>query len=191
MQQTSITTRLRVLALLLAFSVQAGRGNATVLAPADLVDLTRDSGAIVRGRITAVSARWTEDRRAVETLVTVDVESSLKGPFDKTAQFLVPGGTLGRYRSVVVGAPQFDVGQRVIVFLAWQGPTFPHLVGFSQGVFRIVNTNSETGSVVVPAPIVRPAVGGTAIVRGDPARQTPSLVAFEQRVRALVGGAQQ
>ena len=187
MTKTSVTARLRVLTLFLAFSLQAGRGNATVLAPADLVDLTRDSGAIIRGRIATASSRWTEDRRAVETLVTVDVESSLKGPFDKTAQFLVPGGTLGRYRSVVVGAPQFEVGQRVIVFLAWQGPRYPHLVGFSQGVFRVVNAASETGSVVVPAPIVRPSAGGTPIVRGDPARQAPSLVAFEQRLRALVG----
>jgi hypothetical protein len=185
MTKASVTARFRVLTLFLAFSLQAGRGNATVLAPADLVDLTRDSGAIIRGRIATVNSRWTEDRRAVETLVTVDVESSLKGPFDKTAQFLVPGGTLGRYRSVVVGAPQFEVGQRVIVFLAWQGPRYPHLVGFSQGVFRV--TASETGSVVVPAPIVRPSAGGTTIVRGDPARQAPSLVAFEQRLRALVG----
>lgn len=187
MTKTSVTARLRVLTLFLGFSLQAGRGNATVLAPADLVDLTHDSGAIIRGRIATVNSRWTEDRRAVETLVTVDVESSLKGPFDKTAQFLVPGGTLGRYRSVVVGAPQFEVGQRVIVFLAWQGPRYPHLVGFSQGVFRVVNAASETGSVVVPAPIVRPSAGGTTIVRGDPARQAPSLVAFEQRLRALVG----
>jgi hypothetical protein len=187
MPKTSVTTRLRVLTIFLAFLVQAGRGSATVLAPADLVDLTRDSGAIVRGRVAAVNSRWTEDRRAVETLVTVDVESSFKGPLDKTAQFLVPGGTLGRYRSVVVGAPQFDVGQRVIVFLAWQGPRYPHLVGFSQGVFRVVNAAAENGSVVIPAPILRPAVGGTRIVRGDPTRQAPSLAAFEQRVRALVG----
>ncbi|MET0216124.1 MAG: hypothetical protein ABW292_24155, partial [Vicinamibacterales bacterium] len=81
----------------------------------------------------------------------------------------------------------FEVGQRVIVFLAWQGPRYPNLVGFSQGVFRVVNAASETGSVVVPAPIIRPSAGGTTIVRGDPARQAPSLVAFEQRLRALVG----
>jgi hypothetical protein len=187
MTKASVATRLRVLTLSLAFLAQAGRGNAIVLAAADLVDLTRDSGAIIRGRVTAVNSRWTEDRRSVETLVTVDVESSFKGPLDKTAQFLVPGGTLGRYRSVVVGAPQFDVGQRVIVFLAWQSPRYPHLVGFSQGVFRVLSAASGTGLVVTPPPIVRPPVGGALIVRGDPARQAPSLTAFEQRLRALVG----
>jgi hypothetical protein len=187
MTKTSFIMRLRVLTLLLAFLIQAGRGRATVLAPADLVDLTRDSGAIVRGLVAAVNSRWTEDRRAVETLVTLDVESSLKGPLDKTAQFLVPGGTLGRYRSVVVGAPQFDVGQRVIVFLAWQGPRYPHLVGFSQGVFRVVRAAPETESIVIPSPVLRPSVGGTLIVRGDPTRQAPSLTAFEQGLRALVG----
>jgi hypothetical protein len=190
MTRTSVTIRIRLLTLFLVFLIQAGRGRATVLAPADLMDLTRESGAIVRGRVAATNSRWTEDRRAVETLVTVDVESSLKGPLDKMAQFLVPGGTLGRYRSVIVGAPQFDVGQRVIVFLAWQGPTYPHLVGFSQGVFRVVRAASETESVVIPTPILRPSVGGTPIVRGDPTRQAPSLTAFEQRLRALVGAQQ-
>jgi hypothetical protein len=187
MTKASVATHLRVLTLCVVVLAQAGRGNATVLAPADLVDLTRDSGAIVRGRVTATNSRWTEDRRAVETLVTVDVESSFKGPLDKTAQFLVPGGALGRYRSVVVGAPQFDVGQRVIVFLAWQGPSYPHLVGFSQGVFRVLNAASESGPVVIPAPIVRPSVGGAPVARGDPARQAPSLSAFEQRLRATIG----
>jgi len=180
--------RFRFVAIFLAFVLQVRRIDATVLAPADIVDLTHDSGAIVRGRIAAVNSRWTEDRRAIETVVTVDVESSFKGPLDKTAQFVVPGGTLGRYRSVVVGAPEFEVGQRVIVFLAWHGPTYPHLVGFSQGVFRVVSASAQAGPVVIPVPIVRPTIGGTRIVRGDPARQVLSLDAFEQRLRAVVEG---
>ena len=39
MTKTSVIARLRVLTLFLAFSLQVGRGNATVLVPADLVDL--------------------------------------------------------------------------------------------------------------------------------------------------------
>jgi hypothetical protein len=56
--------------------------------------------------------------------VTIDVEESLKGSLGRTVQFLVPGGALGRYRSIFVGAPQFVV-ERVVVFLGWRGPSYP------------------------------------------------------------------
>jgi hypothetical protein len=57
--------------------------------------------------------RWTVDRRAIETVVTLDVEAWLKGSLGRTVQFVVPGGALGRYRSIFVGAPQFVVEEAV------------------------------------------------------------------------------
>ena len=100
-------------------------------------------------------------------------------------QFRVPGGQLGRYRSIVVGAPEFVVGQRVVVFLGARGPAVPFVLGLSQGVFRIVS--SAGGWIVTPPPML-PAAGGRAgLVRGDPARRPLPLADFEQHVRALAG----
>ena len=67
-------------------------------------------------------------------------------------QFRVPGGELGRYRSVFVGAPEFSVAQQVIVFLGSVGPAVPHLVGFSQGVYRVVA--AADGAVVIPPAVL-------------------------------------
>src|SRR5438445_8232870 len=91
--------------------------SATVLIPADLGELSRDALAIARGRVAALDSQWTDDRRTIETIVTLEVESYLKGRLGATLRFRVPGGELGRFRSVVVGAPAFDVDQRVVVFL--------------------------------------------------------------------------
>jgi hypothetical protein len=89
--------------------------------PADLGELSRDAWAIARGRVVAVDAQWTDGRRTIETIVTLEPDAYLKGQPGSTVQFRVPGGSLGRFRNIVVGAPRFAVGQRVIVFLGARG----------------------------------------------------------------------
>lgn len=175
----------RHLLLSCAFACASASASATVVVPADLGELSRDARVIARGRVVALDARWSGDRRRVETLVTLEAEQYLKGAFGPVLQFRVPGGQIGRYRSVLVGAPEFLVGQRVVVFLGARGPAVPHLLGLGQGVFRVV---SGAGGWVVTPPAVLPATGGPArIVRGDPARRPMPLADFENRVRSLAG----
>lgn len=163
------------------------RAGATVLLPADLGELSADARAIVRGRVVAVEARWIDDRRGIDTIVTLDVESYLKGALGSTLQFRVPGGELGRFRSIVVGAPEFAVDDRVVVFLGARGPSVPYVLGLSQGVFRIARAADNSGWVVTP-PAVFPSAAAARIVRGDPSRRPMALADFEQRVRTLAGG---
>src|SRR5882724_2055418 len=139
--------------LLLALTLPA---RATVLIPADLGELSRDALAIARGRVVALDARWTEDRGTIETIVTLDVESYLKGSLGSTLRFRVPGGELGRFRSIVVGAPEFAVDQRVVVFLGANGPTVPHVLGLNQGVFRMARA-AGSSDWLVTSPVLVPA----------------------------------
>jgi len=166
----------------------AATARATVVVPADLGELSRDAIAIVRGRVARVDAQFTEDRGTIETLVTLEVEGYLKGALGQTVRFKVPGGELGRFRSIVVGAPEFAVDQHVVVFLGARGPSVPYIVGFNQGVFRVVRADDNAGWLVTP-PANLPAVAGSVrIVRGDPNRRPLPLADFEQKVRALAGG---
>jgi hypothetical protein len=169
--------------LILAVAVPA---RATVLIPADLGELSRDALAIARGRVAALDAQWTEDHGTIETIVTLEVESYLKGSLGSTLRFRVPGGELGRFRSVVVGAPAFAVDQRVVVFLGAQGPSVPHLLGMSQGVFRVARAADNSGWLVT-SPVLLPGAVTARVVRGDPARRALALGDFEQTVRALAG----
>ena len=173
-----------LLLLLVALGVPAG---ATVLIPADLGELSRDAVAIARGRVAALDTQWTEDRGTIETIVTLEVESYLKGSLGSRLRFRVPGGELGRFRSVVVGAPQFAVDQRVVVFLGARGPSVPHVLGLSQGVFRMARAADNSGWMVT-SPVLAPGAATTRVVRGDPSRRALALGDFEQTVRALAAG---
>ncbi|PYR26043.1 MAG: hypothetical protein DMF98_10240, partial [Acidobacteria bacterium] len=68
---------------------------------------------------------------------TLEVERYLKGSLGDSLEFRVPGGEFGRFRSVVVGAPEFAVDERIVVFLGAKGPAIPYVLGLSQGVFRV------------------------------------------------------
>ncbi len=125
--------------------------------PADLTEFSRDARAIVRGRVVALDPRWSDDRRSIETIVTLEVEGYLKGTFGQTVQFRVSGGTLGRFRSVTVGAPEFAIDEHIVVFLGANGPTVPHVLGLNQGVFRVARASS--GWVVTPPATVPPRLG--------------------------------
>ena len=172
--------------MLLALSLPT---RATVLIPADLGELSRDALAIARGRVAAVDARWTGDRGTIETIVTLEVERYLKGRLGATLRFRVPGGQFGRFRSIVVGAPEFAVDEHVVVFLGTRGPSVPHVLGLNQGVFRVSRAADNSGWFVT-SPMLTPAEGRTArLVRGDPSRRALALGDFEHTVRTLAAGA--
>jgi len=163
--------------------------HATVVLPADLGDLSRDAIAIARGQVVDVEVRWADDRHSIVTDVTLAVESYLKGGLGPTVQFRVPGGELGRLRSIVVGAPEFAIEERVVVFLGARGPMVPYVLGLSQGVFRVSRAADNSGWFVTP-PALLPSAGRTvAVVRGDVNRRPMALADFERTVRALAAGA--
>ena len=181
-----MTRTLRATLILLGLLTWSDSARATILVPADVGELTRDALAIVRGRVVAVDGRWTEDHRSIDTIVTLEVERYLKGSFGPTVQFRVPGGELGRLRSIVVGAPEFAVDDRVVIFLGARGPMVPYILGLSQGVFRVVRAG-EAGWVVTPPPVFPATAGSTPIVRGDITRRPLPLADFEQHIRTLAG----
>lgn len=125
---------------LLAFGLilLAAAADATVIAPAELSDVVSGSHAIVHGRVIAVRSTTTSDRRSIFSLVTLSVDEALKGRPGQTVTFRVPNGQVGRYRRIVVGAPEFAVGDEVVVFLHGAAPRMPTLFGLSQGVYRVV-----------------------------------------------------
>ena len=172
---------MRAVLITIVLSLVSSAATATVFIPAELSELSHDAVAIARGRVVAVDAQWTDRRRGIETIVSLETETYLKGSLGEVVQFRVPGGSLGRFRSIVVGAPQFTVGQRVIVFLGSRGPTVPYVLGMSQGVFRLVQSQGDW--IVTPPPIV--ATTDRPIVRGT-LRPSP-LGEFERQVRALAG----
>jgi len=166
--------------------VLATPARAPVIVAADLGELAQDARAIARGRVASVEARWAEDHRSIDTIVTLEVDTYLKGSLGATVMFRVPGGELGRFRSITVGAPEYAVDDRIIVFLGARGPSVPYVLGLNQGLFRIVRAADNAGWMVTP-PAALPSATTARIVRGDAARRPMPLADFESRVRALAG----
>lgn len=174
-------------ACLALFLLLTGAASATVLVPADLDELAREATAIVHGRVVSVQGVWTAGRRSIETVVTLEVSTALKGQPGREVSLRVPGGELGRYRSVMVGAPVFREGQEVIVFIAGAAPALPHLLGLGQGVYRVRRDLRSGVALVMPPPATADAVRAGRVQRGDPARQLVTLDEFSRQVQSAIG----
>jgi hypothetical protein len=171
--------RLTLIAVLVV-GMGASAGSTSMIAT-DLAEISREARAIALGRVVAVDGRLAGDRRRIETLVTLEAESYLKGALGARVQFLVPGGEFGRYRQLVVGAPHFTVGQRIVVFLGARAPSMPYILGLSQGLFRVTARNGES-MITPPTHLALP--GARRAEAGRPVR----LDEFSRQVRALAGG---
>ena len=160
--------------------------SATVLVPAEFNDIVGGSAIIAHARIVDVKAQWADGRRWIDSVVTADVLTYLKGESaQQTISFKVPGGRLGRYRSVVVGAPDFVRGEEAVLFLKTRGDELPDVFGLNQGVFRI-RIDSVTGQRVVVPPVmkaVQPGADPQPVVRGAVDRKPLTFESFGARVR--------
>ena len=120
----------------LGLAVASG-ASATTILPADFADVVNGSQLIVYGRVVDVRSEMTAGRRSIHSFVTVAVEQALKGNPGTTVMFRVPQGQVGRYRRIIVGAPEFSVGEDVMLFLTGRAPAIPTVFGLNQGVRRL------------------------------------------------------
>jgi hypothetical protein len=147
--------------------IVAGPAFALTLVPVDFTEMVAGSQLIVHGRVIDVRAQMTAGRRTIQSLVTVAVVDAIKGAPAGEITFVVPGGQIGRYRRLVVGAPEFTAGPAVLLFLTARPPELPMPFGISQGVYRVS--------------------GGT--VRADSLRHPLAVADFVRQVRSAVRGA--
>jgi hypothetical protein len=178
----------RAVCFLCALFVLPGTGvGGTVLVPIEFRELVTSAPIIVHGRVTDVRAAFVDGRRAVETFVTVEALDYMKGDLGTHVTFRVPGGQVGRYRTVFVGAPQFREGSEAVLFLKADRAALPYIIGLSQGAYRVA-PDARTGRRMVTTPIV---VGGIddaprRVVRGDPARRPLPIESFREAVRQVL-----
>jgi hypothetical protein len=173
--------RLVLLALLVATPVTM---RATVLIPIEFRELVAVSSTIVRGRVLDVHAEWIDGRRSLETFITVEAQEYYKGSLGETLTVRTPGGQMGRYRTIFVGAPEFHQGEEVILFL--RGDTrVPTIVGLSQGAYRVIADPS--GRRIVASPVLMgKSDAAETVVRGDVARRALAVDAFRDLVTRVV-----
>lgn len=169
----------------------AGTLFASTFLSAEFREVVSEASTIVRGRVTDVRAIRSAAGE-VESVVTIAVETALKGSPEAFVAMRVPGGTIGRYRTVMIGAPVMRVGEQAVFFLK-RGPgnsLWP--VGLTQGIYRVSSSAGSAGAAgsvgMVHAPVL-PGVTTNAVgpvVRGDARRGTLPVTEFESLVRLLL-----
>jgi len=169
------------------FALAVVPARAVTVAPLSFEELVRQSSSVIYGRVVEVRGQWTDDRRAIDSLVTVEVIKGLKGTAGRELTLTIPGGQVGRYRNLLPGAPAFARGDLAVLFVTARGARLPITTGFTQGIYRVVR-DTASGEVLVTPPVVEAA--GQPIRRGDRRRKPVPLATFESAVRAVPAAAQ-
>jgi hypothetical protein len=158
---------------------------ATVLLPAEFREIVGGSQIIAYGRVVDSVAELSDDRKRIETIVTFEVETYLKGGPGETLTFRVPGGQVGRYRSITVGAPVLESGTEAVLFLRKPDNGLPYVFGLNQGVFRVQRDPRTQRRLVVP-PLIARSDTPEKVVRGAVSRQPMPIEAFGAQVRSVM-----
>jgi hypothetical protein len=119
-------------------------------------------------------------------VVTIAVDAVLKGAAGPFVSMRVPGGVIGRYRTVMTGAPVMRMGEHAVFFLK-RGPAdtwWP--VGLSQGIYRVSQASARVAPTVRPPVVAGVTTNASGpVVRGDARRTSMPLPEFESLVRLV------
>jgi hypothetical protein len=115
---------------------------ATTLSRLPFGQLVRYSAAIARVRCVGSTVRMENGEIWTDTLFNVVHKN--KGFLPSPVVVRMPGGKLQHLISHVDGVPQFQPGEEVYLFLTSQPGKQFHIVGWSQGTFRI-HKSARTG----------------------------------------------
>jgi hypothetical protein len=160
--------------------------SATVLVPAEFREIVGGSEIIAHTRVVELRPEWVDGRRQINTIVTAEILSSYKGGPGRTVSFKVPGGQIGRYRSIMVGAPVFRPGDEAVLFLSASGAEIPQVFGLNQGVFRVRQDSRSGRRMVVTPALMASSDAPERVVRGAASRRPMELEAFGAQVRAVM-----
>jgi hypothetical protein len=104
----------------------------------DLEQLTKRATVVVHGKVVSKKSRKDAKVGAVVTDLRLEVTEPLKGMRGNKFSFTVFGGVVGDRGSAISGAPTFELGEEVLVFLDRSNKFgMRSAVGLSQGKYTI------------------------------------------------------
>ncbi|MFA5624696.1 MAG: hypothetical protein WC966_06545 [Bradymonadales bacterium] len=121
-------------------------GNATLVESLSLEELSVAADMIAIGRVVDMRAEWSEEYLRIETLCVLELEQCIKGDCKEKIEFKKRGGSVGSLHQVVIGEPQFDLGDELVVFLEKLERGY-FFLGLTQGKYRIEWQNAKRMAV--------------------------------------------
>ncbi len=165
----------------------AADASATVMLRATLEELAKESDLVLRAEVVSTEGLPTSDGKRIFTRVVLAAGEAYKGTPPPKVVVHVPGGSYGGYGQLVHGAPRFEVGEEVVVFLVKQAGsgdgTIYRVNGMAQGKLSVVKgpegelaVQRLEGLELTPAP-------------GAPAGKAPDVTLTLPALRAKIGAA--
>ena len=146
------------LRLLFATLLSFAAAQATLVPRLSLEQLAAESELVVHGTVVRRWADWGPSRQFIWTHHEVRVADVLKGRPALSIVVSEPGGEIGNIGMAVAGAPRYQVGQEVVLFLERTPIGYLRGSGWGQGNFAVVE--STTGE----SRTVRSAHGGATLI---------------------------
>ena len=122
------------LVLLLGISL----AGATTLVQMNFGDLTRDADAVVVGTVIAIEGEWGPNFNFIHSNITLQVERTLLGQTPETITVRNPGGIIGGEGQLAHGVAEFELGEKVLIFLTTWEDSSLKVLGYAQGKSRVI-----------------------------------------------------
>ncbi len=120
---------------------------ATILEKMDTKKLTARSNLIVIGNVDKIICEYNEELKMIVTIVTIINENSIKGEKLTKVTLLLPGGTIGSKMMLVDGVAEFNVGEKVLLFLEPEIKNYSRVTGWKQGKFTIQDNTLKENNI--------------------------------------------
>lgn len=122
--------------------------SATTIPYKSFNDLMKEADAVVSGHVIGVESQYNAQKE-IYTFVTLDNVQVLSGAYqDSTLTIRLKGGQVENDISHIVGSPEFKVDDQVVLFVQGNGRSMVPLVGWTQGLFRVVQDPATAKAVV-------------------------------------------
>ena len=183
---TLFTTGLACLGLL----ISSAPARATTLRKMDLPELVSEADRVVHARAVDSTVYWDPTGTQIYTDTSFEVIAEAKGTGAPTLVVTLLGGRIDPVEMREDGAPSFALGDEVVLFALDRPDGKMNLLGFTQGVMRVVTEANGDKIAVSEVPLGVSLVQLTgpqpALVKPSPMR-APLAMLLEE-IRLMVGG---
>ena len=167
--------------------------HATLVPRMSVEQMIDDSELIVHGTVLRSWSGWDRARQFIWTHYELQVSDTMKGLPSVKLVVSEPGGIVGETGMQIAGAPRYEVGEEVVLFLNRMPIGYLRSCGWGQGKFGVRSLGGA-------GPVVRSTVAGVSFVEapGEPPAglkkaRTPvtsfsglALAEFKTRLRTLI-----
>ena len=123
---------------------------ATTLIKQNLDGLVKNAELIFIGKVTSITSTWGDGGNTIYTYVTFSELEIIDGLyFENIINLKFEGGRIGPHRLIIPGIPEFEIGEKNLLFMRGNDVSKCPLSGWCQGRFKIVEDKLTLRNLVV------------------------------------------